>query len=252
MDAVELRAWMGSATARFRTIHMRTRHVLDTDAYRAGLARFRSNPWVRELIDDTDWSRWSGTRESWYEAWWRKPADYRFEHAFHGGGIESISGGDGRTTWQFTPDDDRLRVDEDRSEAVTAFGEPADVAEFEPGTYDKSVGTMFWPQIGELIDPSELLFSIKELRVTGEGEVLGRRVHRAETTLDWSTLDALYAENLPPADDHELLVDAQIGVLLRIASRFDGEEFSVAEVTHVAFDEPLEGDLFRPPKRPTR
>jgi hypothetical protein len=251
MDAAELRTWMEGATSRFKTIHIRTRHVLDTDRYHAGLARFRSNPWVRGLIEDTDWSRWNGTRESRYEAWWRKPAEYRFEHPFHGGRMESISGGDGRTSWQYLPDEDRLIEELDRSEGVIVH-DSRGVTELEDGTYDKSVGTMFWPQIGELIDPSELLFSIKDLRRAGESEALGRRVHRAETSLDWSTLDDLYAENLPPADDHELLVDAEIGVVLRIASRFDGEEFSVAEATHVTFDEPLDDDLFRPPKRPTR
>jgi len=46
------------------------------------------------------------------------------------------------------------------------------------------------------------------------------------------------------ADDHELVVDAERGVLLRVASRIGGEDFYVEEMLDVAFDELLPDELF--------
>lgn len=48
----------------------------------------------------------------------------------------------------------------------------------------------------------------------------------------------------PYADDYELLVDAERGVLLRSACRFGGEEFKSTDVLEIAFDEDLSDDLF--------
>jgi hypothetical protein len=40
-------------------------------------------------------------------------------------------------------------------------------------------------------------------------------------------------------------VDAEVGVILRVAARLEGREFYVAEVTEVAFDEEFADDTFR-------
>jgi hypothetical protein len=45
--------------------------------------------------------------------------------------------------------------------------------------------------------------------------------------------------------DHILLVDAEVGVILRVPARLEGREFYVAEVTEVAFDEEFPEDTFR-------
>jgi outer membrane lipoprotein-sorting protein len=47
------------------------------------------------------------------------------------------------------------------------------------------------------------------------------------------------------ADEHRLAVDRERGVLLRVAAIMDGQEFDVTGMTEVAFDEPIEADVFR-------
>ena len=45
--------------------------------------------------------------------------------------------------------------------------------------------------------------------------------------------------------DHLLLVDAEVGTILRAAARLEGREFYVAEVTEVTYDEEFPEDIFR-------
>jgi hypothetical protein len=45
--------------------------------------------------------------------------------------------------------------------------------------------------------------------------------------------------------DHLLLVDAEVGVILRAAARLEGREFYVAEVTEVTYDEEFPDDTFQ-------
>lgn len=47
------------------------------------------------------------------------------------------------------------------------------------------------------------------------------------------------------ADEYELIVDAERGVLLRAEARLKGKPFRVLEVSSVAFDEVLADDIFR-------
>lgn len=46
------------------------------------------------------------------------------------------------------------------------------------------------------------------------------------------------------ADEHELLVDKERGILLRYAARLRGQEIAVASVEHVTFDEVIPDDVF--------
>jgi hypothetical protein len=50
------------------------------------------------------------------------------------------------------------------------------------------------------------------------------------------------------ADEYEVLVDAQRGVLLRCASRMGGEDFDALEVEEIHFDERLPEDVFTAPE----
>ncbi len=45
--------------------------------------------------------------------------------------------------------------------------------------------------------------------------------------------------------DHLLLVDMELGTILRVAARLEGREFYVAEVTEIAFDEEFPENTFR-------
>lgn len=46
------------------------------------------------------------------------------------------------------------------------------------------------------------------------------------------------------ADEYEVLVDAERGVLLRCASRLNGEDFNALEVEEISFDERFPDDIF--------
>jgi hypothetical protein len=47
------------------------------------------------------------------------------------------------------------------------------------------------------------------------------------------------------ATNHLMLVDAEVGTILRVAARLEGREFRVAEVTEVAYDEEFPDDTFQ-------
>ena len=46
------------------------------------------------------------------------------------------------------------------------------------------------------------------------------------------------------ADEYEVLVDAERGVLLRCASRLGGEDFDALEVEEIRFDERFREEMF--------
>ncbi len=46
------------------------------------------------------------------------------------------------------------------------------------------------------------------------------------------------------ADEYELLVDKERGILLRYAAKIGGQEFAIASVDHVIFDEPIPEGIF--------
>lgn len=48
------------------------------------------------------------------------------------------------------------------------------------------------------------------------------------------------------ANDYELIVDAERGIVLRSEARFEGSAFRILETTSLAFDEDLSDDLFAP------
>ena len=84
---------------------------------------------------------------------------------------------------------------------------------------------------------------IDELFVT---RVLGRVEHAGRDAVRILAMDDHGPNSLLGwgADDYELLVDAERGMLLRSAARTKGEEFQVTEVLEIAFDEELSEDLF--------
>lgn len=92
-----------------------------------------------------------------------------------------------------------------------------------------------------LLDPAGLI-PATELEVRGRSQVAGRNGIALHATprgphphppLAWG------------ASTHELVVDAERGVLLRVASSLDSVVFETVSVTTIAFDEPLDARLFR-------
>jgi outer membrane lipoprotein-sorting protein len=118
--------------------------------------------------------------------------------------------------------------------------------EGDPG-HETSVGDA----LEELLHPMALLAGC-ELDLAGEAEQAGRPALRLRArprpAPRWLVRDLLGF-----ADEHEVLVDRERGLLLRRALLLDGEELSVTEVQEIAFDEtfPPETFVFVPPEGET-
>jgi outer membrane lipoprotein-sorting protein len=110
---------------------------------------------------------------------------------------------------------------------------------------DVRVGSGFGQQYEHFLDPSvlipELIFEpLDETNVAGRPalRVSGRpRGGRRDSPHQMLRLGV-------GADEYELAVDAERGVLLRTLARVDGDEFSVHEVTEIAFDESFAPETF--------
>ncbi len=66
-------------------------------------------------------------------------------------------------------------------------------------------------------------------------------------TVSWGYPPTMFRGYYAPkgTTDHLLLVDAEVGTILRAAARLEGREFWVAEVTEIAYDEEFSEDTFR-------
>ena len=89
-------------------------------------------------------------------------------------------------------------------------------------------------------DPRTLLEDLFITRVVGRVEHAGRDALRV-LAMDEGSPNRLLGWG---ADDYELLVDAERGVLLRSAARTKDEEFQVAEILDITFDEDLPEGIF--------
>lgn len=109
---------------------------------------------------------------------------------------------------------------------------------------EPEVGSSVGHEFRHLLDPSMLLGSLR-FELLGEATV-ARRPAVALRARPRSASGASAAGMLldPMAQDFELAVDRQRGVILRMAARFEGEAYSVTETNEVAFDEPLADDTF--------
>jgi outer membrane lipoprotein-sorting protein len=113
------------------------------------------------------------------------------------------------------------------------------------GTMREDRGTR--PQLyASLIEPAVVIpgldFGIPEQTTFAGREALKVRARRrpADPMGLWHDVHGI----APGADEYDLFVDAERGILLRAAAFLDGREFAVSEVTELAFDEPLDPSLF--------
>jgi hypothetical protein len=152
--------------------------------------------------------------------WWRKPDRVRLEHDDDGGTRVDVAVGDHWWSW--------------------APGWGATSNEADPGLQSEVQEAPF-PQ---LLQP-ELLLSALRLDLVGSGLQAGRRAIALRGVPRRRDDHAALLARLPlGADAHDLMVDAERGILLRIASEIDGEPFSIAEVEEVAFDEDFAPETF--------
>jgi hypothetical protein len=256
VDPKEITQLMEDAWSRFRTIRLAVRHRFDRAAYERGLERFTGSPFIPDLLRAfRERKDPPGVEFRGFRAWMVKPAYHRQENYRHAElrSIASISGGDGEQLWSYVLGEARVFVQPNRALVALSRSQDSDGAAYGRAAYSKAdryVGTLFVPLIGELIDPREFPLDEVQLQVAGRETYRGRPAIRVRARADWQRREQWLGENLPPADDYELLVDHERGVILRVMARFDGREFSVGEMLDVAFDEDIPLELFEPPSPP--
>jgi hypothetical protein len=246
---------------RFRTARITVRHWADRGAYREVLRRYAANAHVAAMLERAEDlpSRWSSEEESVWRIWLERPFLFRVEEEWRAGTLTDISGGDARGGWQFIPSENRVyRKSGGLTTSVSRLGEgEATLAELaELDATSPLFRIPLHPIVAELLDPGELFLIhvpgrpevTPRLDVLGPTTFLGREATRLRAVItDWARRAPMDSENLWVADDYELIADDATAVILRLACRANGQEFSVREMTEVAFDEPIDPSMFEPP-----
>jgi len=167
--------------------------------------------------------------------WWRKPDHVRLEQDDgDGGSLVEVAAGD--RWWSWSSDWGATSNEEEPEVRGGAQGPP-------------------FPQ---LLQPQLLLAALR-LELVGSGLQAGRRAIALRGVPRRGDDHASILAHLAlGADAHDLMVDAERGVLLRVASDLDGEPFAIAEVEEIAFDEAFgprtftldlpPGEAFQPPR----
>jgi outer membrane lipoprotein-sorting protein len=161
------------------------------------------------------------TSEGIVRLWFAKPHRVREEREGHlRGALLGIR--DGERWWMYSPESG-ARSNED----------------------DERVGSGVGQQYEHFLDPSVLIPDLI-FESLDETNVAGRRALRVSARPRGGTRDIPHQVMRlgMGADEYELAVDAERGVLLRALARVDGDEFSVHEVTEIAFDESFAPETF--------
>ncbi len=110
------------------------------------------------------------------------------------------------------------------------------------------------PELAFMLDPTEESFYLSltddaTTHKTGRrATVAGREALEVRVeTISWGYPPRIFHGYYAPqgTTDHLLLVDAEVGTILRAAARLEGREFWVAEVAEIAYDEAFSEDTFR-------
>jgi hypothetical protein len=145
--------------------------------------------------------------------WWRKPDRVRLEHDDGDGGTRiEVAAGDRWWSWS---SDWGATSNEEQPEVRSGL---------QQGPF---------PQ---LLRP-ELLLSALRVELVGSGLQAGRRAIALRGLPRRDDHLVMAAHLAVGADAYDLMVDAERGVLLRVASEIGGEPFAIVEVEEIAFDE---------------
>jgi hypothetical protein len=170
-----------------------------------------------------------------YRLWHQRPDRWREErHSAGGELLRCVVFGSARgPRWVYAPPE-------------TAF---YDAAFSEPWPHQDP-----YTDLSFMLDPSEELFYyalLDDATVHKTGwntTVAGREAVEVQVrTISWGYPPSVFHGFYAPSGttDHLLLVDAEVGTILRVAARLEGREFYVDEVTEIAFDEDFPEDTFR-------
>jgi len=219
----ELLRFICGASGRFETTRATIREWRDEDAAN----ELREQIWVAQGEERSYAALYQAEKE-YFERTWRvwheKPHRWRQEvepAAYSSSGTE-YRVVDGKEFWYYHPEHGPRH----------AIAAPA------------SWGSEF--EISHVFDPSVAHLELEhlELEVVGRTLVAGREAILARATRSAGWEDHRSEPLWWGADDYEFVVDAERGVLLRLASRLAGRAFDVTEVLDIAFDETFPKSTF--------
>src|SRR3712207_6737968 len=171
--------------------------------------------------------------EEWIRLWHQRPDRWREERRDAEGRLREceVYGGMGGPRWTYNPPGRATytpRIDEQEGRG-TRFAFMLDPSEYV--FYET-----FW-------DGTTVHKTGREATLAGRGclEVRAETVSWGYPPYVFNT----YHAHSEGATDHLLLVDAEVGTILRVAARLEGREFRVAEATEVAYDEEFPEETFR-------
>jgi hypothetical protein len=211
--------------------------------------------WTTIRIEGREWSRPELLTRAFLRA-----ADRSRSATYGGGPDEEPSPAERRSRWRLRvakPGRVRAEFDVGGEEVTTlvhgdtawawSSSRPVQTGPAKPGTVGMGPG-------GALLHPWSILAWV-DLRPTGTTVVAGRSALRAVATSFRTSEEGPEAflsqhELGAGADEHELAIDGERGILLRAEARVAGEMFRIIEVERVEFDVQLPDDVFAPP--PTR
>ncbi|MGH8437386.1 MAG: hypothetical protein ACRERX_23660 [Pseudomonas sp.] len=166
-------------------------------------------------------------------AWWRRPCNWRDERRWDGGAL-AISVSDGATASAYVSSLHTLYTNQRTQRLVTR------------------IRSLLQPQMGyqlptvenrlqniPLLDPSFL--ASWELATLGELKYLDRSCFRIGAVRTNATPGPVPWHWV---DEYEVLVDQEVGVLLRYAGIVDGEQAASLSVRSVHFNDPIPDEVF--------
>ena len=234
-DFRELSALLFGAGERYRSVRASMRHLRCGGLATEAVNRYEEHGYHRGILHNLDhpyheprYSKY-GDLDELSRLWHERPDRWRQETDLSDGSGTRYRVADGRGPWWFfTPPE-------------WAGWSPTNSGEFSPDR-----------ELSGLLDPYELRYNELDYRILGTGKrtsgyggtaSVRETVEVVAEALSWD-----YAPLEPfgeGADDYLLSVDAEIGVILRLASRLRDEEYDVFEVSDVAFDEEFAEGTFR-------
>ena len=164
--------------------------------------------------------------------WHQRPDRWREEHRTPEGALLRcvVAAGRGAALWIYDPPETAIHIP-----SVPEVRDPD-------------------PDFAFMLDPSEesFYYSVVDdttIHKTGRRTtVAGREALEVMIkTISWGYSPYIFHGFYAPlgTTDHLLLVDAEVGVILRAAARLEGREFYVAEATEITYDEELSEETFR-------
>ena len=223
MEIAALLELLYSASERSRTVRAtvkrRSNQAREIELLRE-LGQYRDPPPIPP--EEGKWDTPAAVVEVTTRLWSARPDRLRGESGFAHDGVgyaETIVVKEGELFWQRAPDG-RVRTNEARERHETMS-----------------------MQEERLLDPAPLLGEYR-FEISGETSRLGRA---AFEVMAKRRVGARPHDFGALAEELALVVDRERGVLLRVAVVVAGEELSVAEITEIAFDEPLPPGVFQRP-----